>query len=56
MFRCSCGRYGGCCAEYGFSARERWVMVLVAALSPVTVVFSFSLMPELLFTTLLLAA
>ncbi len=27
-------------------------MVLVAALSPVTVVFGFSLMPELLFTAL----
>jgi 4-amino-4-deoxy-L-arabinose transferase-like glycosyltransferase len=43
-------------ADYGFSARARCGMVLVAALSPVTVVFSFSLMPELLFTALLLAA
>src|SRR5580658_3862203 len=43
-------------AEYGFSARARYVMVLIAALSPVTVVFSFSLMPELLFTALLLGS
>jgi hypothetical protein len=42
--------------EYGFSARVRYVMVLIAALSPVTVVFSFSLMPELLFTALLLGS
>jgi hypothetical protein len=40
--------------EYGFSLRARWLMLLVAGLSPVTVVFSFSLMPELLFTALLL--
>ncbi len=36
--------------DYGFSLRERYVLLLMAALSPVTVVFSFSLMPELLFT------
>jgi branched-subunit amino acid transport protein len=42
--------------EYGFSARARYLMVLVAGLSPVTVVFSFSLMPELLFTALLLGS
>lgn len=42
--------------EYGFSLRERCVLLLMAALSPVTVVFSFSLMPELLFTALLLAS
>jgi hypothetical protein len=42
--------------EYGFSLRERYVLLLMAALSPVTVVFSFSLMPELLFTALLLAS
>ncbi len=42
--------------EYGFSARARWLMVLIAGLSPVTVVFSFSLMPELLFTALLIAS
>src|SRR5208337_4275979 len=42
--------------EYGFSMRARCLMVLVAGLSPVTVVFSFSLMPELLFTALLLAS
>lgn len=42
--------------EYGFSVRARCVMLLVAALSPVTVVFSFSLMPELLFTALLLGS
>ena len=35
--------------DYGFSLRERYVLLLMAALSPVTVVFSFSLMPELLF-------
>src|SRR5271170_1021353 len=43
-------------SEYGFSLRERYVMLLMAALSPVTVVFSFSLMPELLFTALLLTS
>jgi len=42
--------------EYGFSQRERILLTLMAALSPVTVVFSFSLMPELLFTALLLAS
>jgi len=42
--------------EYGFTGRRRYLMVLVAGLSPVTVVFSFSLMPELLFTSLLLAS
>src|SRR6202034_3032683 len=42
--------------EYGFSQRARYVIVLIAALSPVTVVFSFSLMPELLFTALLLGS
>ncbi len=41
--------------EYGFSLRERYVLIAIAAWSPVTVVFSFSLMPELLFTALLLA-
>jgi hypothetical protein len=40
--------------EYGFSLRARCVLVLMAGLSPVTVVFSFSLMPELLFTALLI--
>ncbi len=40
--------------DYEFSLRERYVLLLMAALSPVTVVFSFSLMPELLFTALLL--
>jgi hypothetical protein len=42
--------------EYGFSMRARCLMVLVAGLSPVTVVFSFSLMPELMFAVLLLAS
>jgi hypothetical protein len=42
--------------DYGFSVRERYVLILIAALSPVTVVFSFSLMPELLFTALLLTS
>jgi hypothetical protein len=41
-------------AESGCSLRLRCVLVTMAALSPVTVVFSFSLMPELLFTALLL--
>jgi hypothetical protein len=42
--------------EYGFSLSERCVLILLAGLSPVVVVFSFSLMPELLFTALLLAS
>jgi branched-subunit amino acid transport protein len=42
--------------ESGFGLRERCILLLMAALSPVTVVFSFSLMPELLFTALLLAS
>src|SRR5271170_2927432 len=42
--------------DYGFSMRERYVLVVLAALSPVTVVFSFSLMPELPFTALLVAS
>jgi len=41
--------------EYGFGWCERTILLLAAALSPVAVVFSFSLMPELLFTALLLA-
>ncbi len=42
--------------EYRFRARERCILTLIAGLSPVVVVFSFSLMPELLFTALLSAA
>ncbi len=42
--------------EYGFSVRARSLMLLAAALSPVGVVFSFSLMPELLFTAMLLGS
>ena len=42
--------------DYKLEARERYLLMLMAALSPVTVVFSFSLMPELLFTALLLAS
>src|ERR1700733_11156077 len=42
--------------DYGFSTRERSVLVVLAALSPVTVVFSFSLMPELPFTALMVAS
>ena len=42
--------------QYGFSWREQCILVLMAGLSPVTVVFSFSLMPELLFTALLFAS
>ena len=41
---------------YGFSWRDQCVLVLVAGLSPVAAMFSFSLMPELLFTALLLAS
>ena len=52
--RCSCGALWVLLREYGFSLRARYVMVLMAGLSPVTVVFSFSLMPELLFTALLI--
>jgi len=42
--------------QYGFNLRERSILLLIAALSPVTVVFGFSLMPELLFTALLVAS
>jgi hypothetical protein len=43
-------------SEDGFSTRERTILLLAAALSPVTVVFGFSLMPELGFTALLIAS
>ena len=55
-FRCSLATVWILLREYGFGWRERYLMLLVAALSPVTAVFSFSLMPELLFTALLLAS
>jgi hypothetical protein len=42
--------------EYGFSWREQCVLVLAAGWSPVAATFSFSLMPELLFTALLVAS
>ena len=42
--------------QYGFRPVEQGLLVLVAGLSPVAAVFSFSLMPELLFTALLLAS
>lgn len=42
--------------QYRFSWREQCGMVLFAGLSPVAAVFSFSLMPELLFTALLVAS
>ncbi len=42
--------------QYGFGLRERCVLTLAAGLSPVAAVFSFSLMPELLFTALLVAS
>lgn len=42
--------------DYGITGRERYLLIVMAAVSPVTVVFSFSLMPELLFTALLLAS
>ena len=42
--------------QYGFRGARGLVLLLVATLNPVAVVFSFSLMPELLFTALLLAS
>ena len=42
--------------EYGFSLRERAVLFVVAALNPVAVLFSTSLMPELGFTALFVGA
>ncbi|HLK19664.1 MAG TPA: hypothetical protein VKT81_11935 [Bryobacteraceae bacterium] len=42
--------------EYGFRWREQCVLVMIAGLSPVAATFSFSLMPELLFTALLVAS
>lgn len=42
--------------QIGFGWREQCILVLVAGLSPVAVTFSFSLMPELLFTSLLVAS
>jgi hypothetical protein len=42
--------------QYGFGWTEQCILVAVAGLSPVAAVFSFSLMPELLFTALLLAS
>ncbi len=42
--------------QYGFSSREQCLLVLTAGLSPVAATFSFSLMPELLFTSLLVAS
>ncbi len=38
--------------EYGFSIRERAVLLAAAALNPVAVLFSASLMPELAFTAM----
>jgi hypothetical protein len=42
--------------EYGFSLRERAVLFVVAALNPLAVLFSASLMPELAFTALFVGA
>jgi hypothetical protein len=42
--------------QLGFSWRVQILLMLVAGLSPIAAVFSFSLMPELLFTALLLAS
>src|ERR1035438_7207789 len=42
--------------QYGFGWREQCILVLVAGLSPIAATFSFSLMPELLFTALLVAS
>ena len=42
--------------QHGFAGRRALLLQLAATLSPIAVVFSFSLMPELLFTALLLAS
>ena len=42
--------------QLGFSWREQCLLVLLTGLSPIAAVHSFSLMPELLFTALLLAS
>lgn len=42
--------------QIGFGWREQCILVLVTGWSPVAAVFSFSLMPELLFTALLVAS
>ena len=42
--------------QYGFRGARALGLLLAATLNPVAVVFSFSLMPELLFTALLLAS
>ncbi|HYL76064.1 MAG TPA: hypothetical protein VEU96_17775 [Bryobacteraceae bacterium] len=42
--------------QLGFGWREQCILAAITGLSPVAVVFSFSLMPELLFTALLLAS
>jgi hypothetical protein len=42
--------------QYGFGWREQCLLVLLAGLSPVAATFSFSLMPELLFTALLVSS
>ncbi len=42
--------------QYGFGGWRRLTLLLIATLSPATVVFSFSLMPELLFTAFLLGS
>jgi hypothetical protein len=42
--------------QYGFGWREQCLLILVAGLSPVAATFSFSLMPELLFTALLVSS
>ena len=42
--------------EYGFSPRAQLLLAALAALNPIAVLYSISLMPELLFTVLLLSA
>jgi len=42
--------------QVGLGWREQCVLTLIAGLSPVAAIFSFSLMPELLFTALLIAS
>ena len=42
--------------QYGFTPLEQAVLAAIAALNPIAVVFSVSLMPDLLFTALLVAS
>lgn len=42
--------------QYGFSPAEQMILVALAALNPTAVLYSISLMPDMLFATLLLAS